>query len=286
MHGNSFLFFIAESDLSLVDGFMEPSFWANFITDNMMMISVVFIILSGFLAAFIQRRSKDACLIDFSKYFITLERLDGKKLWGTLRVEITGMEFTYKEKHADQNGHLESTQILYKFEYNQIQALVRFHDDLTDENKAKRTKELHRTYQPGLLKRWARKLKNALKTLKDACIEIVNLFIAQAKSGKGGSATVIAKQDKHVNKMKNELASAVGTSFEPILESYIGRKVIVDMYVDDEIFKYAGVLKGYTSDFLEVMDIAYPDRRVAENEIRTADLIIPRKLGIIRHLGE
>jgi len=265
---------------------VQPSFWGTFITENMTMISVVFIMLSGFLAAFIRRRSKDVCLRDFSNYLITLELNDGKKAWGKLRVEITGMEFTFREKHIDAQGHYESTEILYKFEYNKIHALVRYHDDLNDINQIKRGKTLAATYQPSFIRQWGRKAKNAFKTLRDAVVEVINLFIAQAKGGKGGSATVMAKQDKHVNKMQKDLVGTIGTSFEPILESYIGRKVIVDILADDGVIKYAGVLKEYSAAFLEVMDVAYQPMGQQGNATRTADLIIPRKHGIIRHLGE
>ena len=272
------------SALAVAD--VQASFWRTFIIENMTMISIVFIMLSGFLAAFIQRRSKDVCLRDFSNYLVTLEMTDGQKAWGYLRVEITGMEFTFKEKHIDAQGHYVSTEILYKFEYNKMHALVRYHDDLNDINQKKRSEALTATYQPSLLRRWSRKIKNAFKTLRDAIVEVINLFVAQAKGGKGGSATVMAKQDKHVNKMQKDLVGTIGTSFEPILERYIGQKVIVDIHVESGVLKYSGVLKEYSADFLEVMDVAYQEMGQQDNATRTADLIIPRKHGIIRHLGE
>jgi hypothetical protein len=53
---------------------------------------------------------------------------------------------------------------------------------------------------------------------------------------------------------------------------------------DDKVFEYPGVLKDYTADFIEIMDVDY---RVKEDQPRKkADLVVPRKYALIRHLGE
>jgi len=77
---------------------------------------------------------------------------------------------------------------------------------------------------------------------------------------------------------------SVGTSFEPLLERYIGHKVVLEMIKGDKIFEYCGVLKDYTAEFIEIMDVNY---KIKEDQpARTADLVVPRKLGLIRHLAE
>ena len=52
----------------------------------------------------------------------------------------------------------------------------------------------------------------------------------------------------------------------------------------DKIFEYCGVLKEYTADFIEIMDIDYTVKD-GESPCK-ADIVVPRKLGLIRHLGE
>ena len=77
---------------------------------------------------------------------------------------------------------------------------------------------------------------------------------------------------------------SVGNSFEPLLERYIGNKVVLEMIKGDKVIEYSGVLKEYTADFIEIMDINYA---VKDDEpTRKADFVVPRKLGLIRHLGE
>ncbi len=246
-------------------------------------ITIIFIVLATAVGAFVRKRSRDKCLKDFSQTMVTLEDTAGKAIWGTLRVENTGLEFVYPEKHKDEEGHDEASYILYKYEYPNIAALIRFHDELNEHNKKEREKELKRTYHPTVLQRFKRKIKNVFKTVRDSAMEIVNLLISQAKKATP-AGKMLSSQDKYVSQMKQELMGSVGTSFEPLLERYIGQKVVLEMIKGDKIFEYCGVLKEYTAEFIEIMDVNY---KIKEDQpARTADLVVPRKRGVVRHLGE
>ena len=246
-------------------------------------ITIIFIVLSTVVAAFIRRRSRDKCLKDFSETIVTLEETGGKIIWGKLNVENTGLEFIYPDRHEDKEGHDETSFILYKYEYPKIAALLRFHDQLSESNKRKREEELNRTYHPGLLRRLKRRIQNAFKTVRDSVMEVLNMLISQAKKASPAGA-VLTSQDKYVTQMKQELMGSVGTSFEPLLERYIGHKVVLELAKGDKIFEYCGVLKEYTAEFIEIMDVNY---KVKEDEpAKKSDLVVLRKYGVIRHLGE
>ncbi len=114
-------------------------------------------------------------------------------------------------------------------------------------------------------------------------MDVVNLLISQAKRTTPAGA-ILTSQDKYVSQMKQELMGSVGSSFEPLLERYIGHMVVLELIKGDKIFEYCGVLKEYTAEFIEIMDINY---KVAEDKpTRKADLVVLRKYGVIRHLGE
>lgn len=214
---------------------------------------------------------------------VTLEKTDGRMIWGSLNVENTGLEFVYSEKHKDEDGHDETSYILYKYEYPNAQALIRYHDQLSDEGKKQRQEELNKTYHPALARRIKRKILNVFKTVRDSVIEVINMVISHAKKATPAGG-VLTSQDKYVTRMKQDLMGSVGTSYEPLLEKYIGRKVVLEFIKGDKIFEYCGVLKEYTADFLEVMDIDYKPKET--DPYRKADLIVPRKYALVRHLGE
>ncbi len=68
------------------------------------------------------------------------------------------------------------------------------------------------------------------------------------------------------------------------MERHIGHKVVLELTRGNKVIEYCGVLKDYTAEFVEVMDIDY--RVKADEPARKADLVVLRKYGIIRHLGE
>ena len=84
--------------------------------------------------------------------------------------------------------------------------------------------------------------------------------------------------------MKKQLVGSVGTSYEPILERYIGHHVILELVKGESIIKYQGVLKDYTAEFVELMDVDYKINDT--DQPRKADLVISCKYAVIRGLGE
>lgn len=246
-------------------------------------ITIVAIIIFTVFTAFIKGRSKDKCLREFAQNVITLEEKSGKVIYGKLHVENTGLELVYLEKRKDKSGHVETSYILYKSEYPNVQVLIRYHDDLSEENQNKRQKELERTYHPKALRKLNRKIQNFFKTVRDSVMDMVNLLISQAKRASGVGA-VMSSQDKYVSQMKQQLVGSIGTAFEPLLEQHIGKTVVLELIRGDTIFEYPGVLKEYTAEFIEIMDIDYKTKE--DQPARKADLVVPRHSGTIRHLGE
>jgi len=247
-------------------------------------ITILFIVISSFFAAFMRRKQIDKCLLDFKNDTVSLEKLSkGISCTGKLDVEFTGLEFVYMESAQKGTAGIESSYILYKYEYPQIQAIIRFHDALSEEGKQKRLKELEKTYHPNRLRRSMRQTRNMFKTVGDSFSEVLSAIVSYAQKSKRAGA-VLSSQGKYVDKMKKELVQSVGVAFEPLLEKYIGHRVVFEMIKNNKLYKFSGVLKEYTVSFIEIMDVDY---FVNEGEkTRVADIIIPQKLAIVRHSGE
>ncbi|MBN2407800.1 MAG: hypothetical protein JXJ19_08890 [Elusimicrobia bacterium] len=212
---------------------------------------------------------------------VTLEDRSGKTVWGMLRVANSGFELVYREKIKDADGHYESSYIVYKSEYPGIQALIRYHDDLTEREKKKREKDLQKTYHPNIFRRTRRKTVNIFKTVRDSLMDLMNIAVGQTRRTPLGS---IAGQDKYINKLKDEYMATIGNAYEPLLERHIGKIVVLELNKGGSISEYPGILKDYTSAFIEMMDINY--KTAQDASFRKADLVVPRDIGIIRHLAE
>ena len=247
-------------------------------------ITIIFIILSTVFGAFIKGRMRDKCLLSFEGDLVNIELKDGKVIRGILRLEATGLELKYREPHLDKNDHhLKSSFVLYKNEYPNIQCIARFLDDLDEKNKKKRARFLNRLGNQKGLNKIKSKIRNCFATVRDSIMEVVNLLIGRAKQVTP-MGRVLSGQDKYVSQMQTEAFSSLNTSFEPLIEKHIGRKVILQLSKQDKIIEYSGILKGYTAQFLELIDLAYCHSE--KEKVRPADIVVPRSVGIIRHLGE
>ena len=232
------------------------------------------------LQPFLRGRAKDKCLREFEGLNVTLENINGQLTKGNLRVETTGLEFTYSTPIMVDNIATTSS-ILYKEEYSQIQAVIAFHEDLSENNLKKRAVKLKRTYQPSIFRILRRKIRNTYNTIKDSVFEIINAVIGQVQKTKSAGA-ILSSQNKHVNKFQENIKNVEGASFEPLLEPLIGKRVLLESAKDEKTIYFDGILKDYTSRFIEVIDVKYQVN--ADNTIRNADVVVPRSLSTVRGL--
>ena len=245
-------------------------------------ITIIFIVLSALLAIILKKLKKDKCLKDFIDDMITIELLSGKKYKGVLILKSSGIQFNYPELIKDENNLKYLSFLIYENEYPDIQALVRYHKDLTEEGKKLRKEDFQRTFQPSYWSKLKRSILNFLKIIKDAIIEIINMMSNHiSRTTPVGAA--ISSNNVQVNKMKNDVYGLVESSYEPLLEDYIGERVILELKRDNEWVEYNGVLKDYTADFIELIDVDYAPEEKGKID---ADLIVLRKYGIVRNLSE
>ena len=245
-------------------------------------ITIAFLVVTALVGAFARRRARDRCLLSFSDDAVVLETADDV-ISGTLTVENTGLELVYPSVRTNSDGHQEASYLLYKFEYSSIHALARFHADLTAAGKTARERELRQTYHPTMLRRLRRQTWNTLKTVRDSVLELVDSILSATKRVTPARA-VLTAQDKYVSKMKQDLAGSIGTAFEPLMEKYIGHRVVVEVIKGEGVLQLSGVLKDYTADFVELLDVNY---RITDDQAgRNADVVISRRHAVVRHLGE
>ncbi|MFH1622546.1 MAG: hypothetical protein ABIA97_05435 [Candidatus Omnitrophota bacterium] len=247
-------------------------------------ITIIFIILSTLIGAFIKGRMRDRCLLDFVGYLVNVELNDDKVIWGILNIESTGLELKYKESYLDKaDNHIETSFIIYKSEYSSIHCISRFLDEQDSKNKRKRDRDLSHILQRRGLMSLNRRIRNFFATVRDSILEVTNLFLGRVKQV-APAGRILSGQDKYINQIQTGALSTLNTSYEPLLENYLGKRVILKLSKGGKLIEYAGFLKCYTAEFLELMDVSY--YLSDQNQIRKADIIVSRSVGVIRHLGE
>jgi len=247
--------------------------------DNALLIAIIVIIITTTVTAIITARRKDRCLTSFSDFMVTLLEADGKRVWGHLSVETSGIELFYPEEgFRDKNG-IETSYLLFKDEYDDIYLLLRFHSELSEENKRTRIREVKKAYHPWPPRLFARKVKNIANTCKDSIFEILGLAMTRAKTT-NPTLTAVSSQQQSVTRMKKAVSDYLGRSYDPLLEKHIGKRIILEITNDaQEVEQYPGVFKEYSRQFLQVMDVSYRDG----DQERICDIIVPRAHASIRH---
>jgi len=249
--------------------------------DDALLITLISIIVATIVGAFLSGRSRDRCLASFRDFMVTLLEKGGKRVWGHLDIEASGLELLYSEDYLDQD-HIETSYILFKEEFNTIYLLLRFHSELSEVNKHQRIREVKRAYHPSPPRLLVRKARNVVNTCKDSIFEVLGLAMTRAKTANPALAS-LASQEKYVNKVKKDVVGHVGKSYDSLLEKHIGKRVVLEITTPDgKVQEHVGIFKDYSSQFLQVMDVSYPDG----DETRVCDIIVPRAHGFIRHGAE
>jgi hypothetical protein len=213
------------------------------------------ILLGTLIGSYIRSSRRDRCLKDFDGYHVTVEKLNNRVIWGEMFLKPTGFELAYRTDVQDED-HLETSYILYKDEYDDIQAIYRDARDLSEEKRQQRYREMKRSFHPGLVRRTARSIRNFLNTATDSLSEVLGLFLGRAR--KPAAHLITETSESYLKDIGKNIIGYVGTSYDPLLEGYVGTRVVVEVVENEEIHEHVGVLKEYSARFLELLDVYFP----------------------------
>ncbi|MBN1356106.1 hypothetical protein JXA40_07530 [bacterium] len=226
----------------------------SFVLNNMFTFSMLLIVVSSIIGLFIRMRARDRCLRNFDGFRVTLEKTDGRIIWGILKVYGSGIELEYQQKHRDLDGHFENTYILYNSEFDRIRAIYRYHDQLTEANKKRRLAEIRRSYNPNPWQAFKRKTNNFFNTFRDGINQTFHLIVGNLTLNRPHSA--FSQKQKDITGLGGEVLGSLSKAYDPILEKYIGHFVVIESYKDDSREEKCGILKEYTDRFIEILNVS------------------------------
>ena len=224
-------------------------------------VTLLFIFLTAIITTVVTKWSRDKCLKLFHGFHVTLERNRGQTTWGNVKVFPTGVEITYDHPYVDARGLKKTSYMLYAQDFDmQLLSLFRYHHELNDEQKKKRTAQIRATFNPGPLKRMWRSVRNFVNTLRDAFNAAIGTIVQQYQRVMPTSA--VATQSGQVTQIgQTLLGKFAGNAYEPLLEQYIGHPVIIDcvdpINPNNAIVEYTGYLVDYTAQFLAIFNVEH-----------------------------
>lgn len=223
--------------------------------------TLLVIFLSAIITAVVTKWTRDKCLRFFHRFHVTLERARGQTLWGQLKVFSAGVEVVYDHAFADARGRKKTSYLIYGQELDQhLLSMLRYHDELTDEQKRARDRQIRWLFNPGPLRRFRRHVRNIFNTLKDAFNAAIGTAVTQfQRVSPAGAGAMLATQGSSVTQLSQTLLGKFANAYEPLLEQYIGRPVILDVAdpinPNNATVEYVGFLADYTQNFIAVFNV-------------------------------
>ncbi|MEE9351602.1 MAG: hypothetical protein V3U78_05030 [Thiotrichaceae bacterium] len=219
--------------------------------DNVLLISILLIFLTALISNVMKQRKRDRVLKEMQDFHITMQQLDGKQVWGRMRVYSNGLELIYSDPHKNSSGDMTSSYIVHQEDLDQAWVFYRFHNELSIENQERRKLEVENTIHPDIMSRIKRTSRNLLNAFNDAINEALGVFLNRLK---GSGSAVAQHQDQYLKKVGASALGLVGNVFNPILERYINQRVVVVLANEKQKDVYCGFLKEYSPAWISLLD--------------------------------
>jgi hypothetical protein len=200
---------------------------------------------------------RDRCLRDFDGYPVTVLGKDEDVRWGTLRLQSTGFELEYAADVLDTQMHIETSYLIYKSEYGEVDGLCRFLDDLSPKDRERRDQALERAFHPGPMQCLVRQMRNFVNTAIDSLNEALAILLGRARPLAG---QLPVTSQTHLKGLTKNILGYMGTSYDPLLERLVGVQAVIEVQHDAGIHEFVGVLCDYSPDFIELLDVYFPRR--------------------------
>jgi small nuclear ribonucleoprotein (snRNP)-like protein len=234
------------------------------------------------LAAIAARRKRDRCLKYFNREPVMILMQSGKWLWGRFVAYPKAMELVFENPEKDESGYRKASYVLYTPEVDGIKKILQPPPKAGTKEHDRWQKEIKRIANPSLLRRFRRWTWNVFNTLRDAISQSLGMVIGSMK--KTTPIGKVAGADKRAGEIGNTLLDTVPNAYEPVLEKYLCKQVIVEMLEDGNVIEFAGLLQEYSGKYLLLRNVAYqPDVDIGTELPDRFDIIFPRTNALVRH---
>lgn len=220
--------------------------------DDVLLLSIAFVFISALVSNVVQQRNRDRVLKELQGFHTTIEMQDGRLIWGKLSIFTNGVELRFTDTHYGKDGNPSTSYILYSDDLDKIRMIYRYHSELSVRNQCKREKEVKRTSNPSLIRRFKRSFRNFMNNFHDAINESMSLFLSRMKGRP--SMPALDSQDKYLKKIGTSAMSMVGNAYDPILEHHINKRIIISVDESKGRKNFSGFLKEYSPSWLSVLD--------------------------------
>ncbi len=234
------------------------------------------------ITAIASRRKRDRCLKYFNREPVMVLMQSGKWIWGRFVAYPKAMELVFENPEVDESGHRKGSYVLYTPEVDGIKKILQPPPKSGTKEHARWQEEIKRIANPSLLRRFRRWVWNVFNTLRDAISQSLGMIIGTMK--KSTPMGKVAGADKRAGEIGNTLLGTVPNTYEPVLEKYLSKQVIVEMLEEGNVIEFAGLLQEYSGKYLLLRNVAFkPGIDIGSELPERFDIIFPRSKALVRH---
>lgn len=243
---------------------------------------VILLFIAATVTAIIARRKRDRCLKYFNRNPVLIRMDSSKWLWGRFSVYPKAMELIFENPAIDESGFRKASYVLYAPEVDHINKILQIPPQAGTPAYEKWQREIRRVANPSIVRRFRRWLWNIFNTLRDAVSQSIGMMLGTLKAKT--SMGKVSGADKHAGEIGNTLLGTVPNAYEPILEKYLSKQVIVEVLEKGEVIEIAGLLQEYSEKYLLLRNVAFrPDLDTDLSLPERFDMILPRTKALVRH---
>jgi small nuclear ribonucleoprotein (snRNP)-like protein len=250
-------------------------------------ITILIIFGTTLIATILQRRAKDPCLKKFHGHLVFVQLKNGKWIWGRLHVYAKSLELEYEGVHQDKKGHSELSYLLFESHLEQIQIILRPSPKQGSIAFRRWELDLHRIITPSIWFNFRRSCRNVWNTLRDAFAQSVGVVVGQLRA-KNPSA-ILGTADQQITTTGQKIVAFGSNAYEPILEKYLGKDVVVEIMVGEQWIEQVGLLEEYSDKFVLARDVSLHMTVLVPEELgpkEHIDIAFPRAHSVVRHLAK
>ena len=243
---------------------------------------MVLLFVAATVTAIAARRKRDRCLKYFNREPVMILMQSGKWLWGRFIAYPKAMELAFESPIKDESGPRKASYVLYTPEVDGIKKILQPPPAAGTKEYERWQRETEHIANPSLLRRFRRWVWNVFNTLRDAVSQSLGMILGTLKSK--SPMGKVAGADKRAGEIGNTLLGTVPNAYEPVLEKYLGKQVVVEMLEDSEVIEFPGLLQEYSGKYLLLRNVAYqPDVNTGSPLPDRFDVVFPRNKALVRH---
>ncbi len=220
---------------------------------NLLAFSIVLIFIFALAGSYVRHRQLDRVLRELVGFHVTVQ-MQAERIWGKFKLYSNALELLFSQVYTNHRGTDLTSFIVFNEQMIAVQAIFRYHDELTPQNQQRRLAQIERARNPSWWRRVKRSLRNFMVAFKEAISESIGMMASRVQQQT--TMALLKGADGKLKNMGNDLLDMAGNAaYDPVLEHYMFSRVVFENTdLAGNKVEYAGILEEYSAAWVSILD--------------------------------